>query len=261
MKSELRTITPDWARKMLQEKNVGNRPINRKYVDLLANEIKSGRWMVNGSTICYNKERLIDGQHRLAAIAQTGIAVQTLVVDGISSDAFPTIDVGKRRSHGDTLAALGEKNHTRLGAALVLVDKYMTGRADKSVDYTNTELEELLEKYPDIRESLQISAECKGLLPPSVLDACHYIFSQLDKPLAITFIRQLLRGTGLEVGDPCYELRERLLKNAVSKAKLSKHYIMALCIKAWNHERKGRRVRSLRWRETGNVTETFPVAI
>jgi hypothetical protein len=49
------------------------------------------------------------------------------------------------------------------------------------------------------------------------------------------------------------------MKNNISKAKLSKTYVMALCIKAWNHARAGTKVRCLRWREEGDKVEQFPV--
>jgi hypothetical protein len=259
MKAELKTITPEWAKKTLNEKNAGNRAMNRLHVESLAKEMKCGRWKVNGDTICLNGTRLIDGQHRLAAVVASGVTIQSFVIEGLPSDVFDTKDVGKRRSAGDTLGVRGEQNAYRLAATLVLVDKYNTGRADRSVHYSNTEIEELLEKYPEARESLQTSVNAKGLITPSVLDACHYLFSRKDAELADEFVTKVIRGTGLEDGDPFYVLRERLVKNSVAKAKLTKPYLMALCIKAWNHARSGTKVRFLRWRETGNATESFPV--
>lgn len=261
MKAELRTITPEWARKILNEKNVANRPINKKHVDMLVNEIKSGRWKVNGDTICINHDRLIDGQHRLTAIAQANIMVQSFVVEGLPSDVFDTKDIGKRRSGGDTLGVRGEKNAHRLSSALIMVDKYETGRPDVSVNYTNTQIEELLEKYPDVRQAIVTSANSHTIIPPSVLDACSYIFSKLDKVLFDEFLNKVVKGIGLQEGDPFYLLRERLVKNSLSKAKLKKSYIMALCIKAWNFSRTGTKIRFLVWRDTGDKAEAFPRAV
>jgi hypothetical protein len=258
MKVELVTITPVWAEKML-ENNVDNRAMNRKHIEALANEMVCGRWKVNGDTICFAGDRLIDGQHRLAAVVLSGVIIQALVVYGLPSDVFDTKDVGKRRTAGDTLEIRGEHNANRLAAALVMVDKYMTGRADMYVHYTNTEVEELLAKYPDVRQSLQTSVRGAGLIIPSVLDACHYLFSRKDAALADEFVAKVIRGTGLEEGDPFYVLRERLVNNSLAKAKLKRSYIMALCIKAWNHARAGSKVRNLRWRETGKATEAFPL--
>jgi len=259
MKANLMTITPEWAQKTLNEKNAGNRPMNKLHVASLAKEMKRGKWKVNGDTICLNGTRLIDGQHRLAAVVASGVSIQTFVIEGLSSDVFDTKDVGKRRSAGDTLGVRGEQNACRLAASLVLIDKYVTGRSDLSVTYSNTEMEELLEKYPEARNSMQTSYSTKGLILPSVLDACHYLFSRKDPVLADEFVEKVLRGTGLEEGTPWYVLRERLVGNSLAKAKLSRPYLMALCIKAWNHARAGSKVRFLRWRETGEAPEQFPV--
>lgn len=259
MKAELTTITPEWARKILNEKNTGNRAMSRLHVDTLAKEISKGRWKVNGDTICLNGNRLIDGQHRLAAVVQSGIAIQSFVIEGLPSDVFDTKDIGKRRSPGDTLGVRGEQNACRLAACLVMIDKYMTGRVDKATTYSNTEIEELLEKYPEARNSLQVSQAKKGLLTPSVLDSCHYLFSRKNLQLADDFVQKVTHGTGLQEGEPWYVLRERLVRNSLSKAKIQKPYLMALCIKAWNFARSGKTVRCLRWREEGNATESFPV--
>lgn len=259
MRAELRTITPQWAEQILRERNIGNRAMNRKHVESLAREIVTDRWKVNGDTICLNQRRLVDGQHRLAAVVLAGRSIRSLVVEGVSSDVFDTKDVGKRRSSGDTLSVHGEKNAHRLAASLVLIDRYFTGRAEKSVKYSNTEIEELLEKYPGARDSVQTSNRHRGLITPAVLDACHYLFSLKDPCLADEFVDKVFRGVGLEEGSPWYALRDRLMRNSIAKAKLSKTYIMAICIKAWNHARDGKSVKYLRWADEGEKHETFPV--
>lgn len=261
MKSELRTITPVWASKVLKDQNTRNRAMNMKHVAKLAEEMRSGRWKVNGDSIRFDNNILIDGQHRLAAVVMSGVTIQSFVTEGLPSDVFDTIDCVKIRSTGDTLGVRGEKNAYRLASMVALTDRYMTGRGDKSVEYTNTEIEGLLAKYPGIRESLQISFKAKGIMPPSLLDTCHYIFSQKNKLLADEFVSKVILGTGLEEGDPFYVLRERFVRNSISKAKLTKPYMLALCIKAWNYTRRGMKVRALRWRDTGEVAEPFPVAI
>lgn len=258
MKCELKTITPEWAKSML-ERNVGNRALNRIHVENLAREMKKGRWKVNGDTICVNEQKLIDGQHRLNAVVLSGVTIQSLVVEGLPSDVFDTKDVGKRRSAGDTLSVAGKKNAFRLAATLILVDKYFTGRADRSVNYSNTEVEALLEKYPRVEDSILSGVSTKGLMPPSILDACHYLFSRKDPELADEFVEKVIKGTGLDDESPWYVLRERLVGNSLSKSKLSRPYLMALCIKAWNHRRAGTKVRYLRWREKGDAIENYPV--
>ena len=255
MNVKLTTITPELAGEMMK-KNIGNRPLNIKHVDKLVKEMKSGRWKINGDTICLNGNRIIDGQHRLSAIIQSGITIRTLVVEGLSSDVFDTKDVGKKRSAGDTLGVAGEQNACRLAAALIMIDKYYSQRVEKTVMYSNTEIEELLTKYPKSRDSIQMYKSGPGLMFPSVLDACHYIFSQKDPWMADEFVDKVVRGISLIEGSPWYVLRERLVNNSMSKAKLSKAYMMALCIKAWNYARSHKKVRFLKYENS----EDFPFA-
>jgi hypothetical protein len=258
MNVKLTIVTPEWAKETLK-KNLGNRPLNAQHVDKLAKEMTNGRWKVNGDTICLNDNRIIDGQHRLHAVIQSGVTIETLVVEGLPSDVFDTKDVGKKRSAGDTLGVAGEQNAFRLAAALVMIDKYFTGRVEKTVTYSNTEIEELLIKYPEARKSIQTSIGNKSLITPSVLDACHYLFSRKDEAMADQFVEKVLRGVALTEGSPWYVLRERLVNNSMSKAKLNKTYLMALCIKAWNHARSGTSVKILKFSQEGSNIESFPI--
>lgn len=258
MKVEMTKITPADAERMLQL-NTGNRPVNKQHVAVLAREMKLGRWKVNGDTICMNGTRLIDGQHRLMAVVESGCTIETLLVEGVESDVFDTKDVGRRRSTSDTLAVRGEVETKKLAAALIVVDRYMTGRMMQCVRYTNTEVEELLVKYPGVRESIGKTRETKRLVPASVLTACHYLFAQKDATAAAQFVVDLIGGHNLTEGDSVYVLRERLMNNALSKAKLQANYIMALLVKAWNHRRDENTIRHLRFRQEGDKPEAFPV--
>lgn len=258
MNVQLKTITPIDAERMLRL-NTGNRPVNQSHVAMLAREMERGQWKVNGDTICLNGSRLIDGQHRLLAVVKSGQEIQTLVVEGVDSNVFDTKDVGRRRSAADTLAVRGEKETKKLAAALVVIDKYVTSRMTQCVRYTNTEVEELLQKYPEVRESIGKTRETKKLLPAAVLTGCHYLFSQKNKADADRFVHELISGQNLREGDPVYVLRERLVQNSLAKAKLGREYIMALMIKAWNHRRDGNSIRHLRFRQEGDTPEAYPV--
>lgn len=258
MKVKVIKITPEIARQMLQL-NTANRPINAHHVGVLAREMKRGRWKLNGDTICINENRLIDGQHRLMAVVESGCTIETLLVQDLDPDVFDTKDVGRRRSAGDTLAVRGEVNTAHLAAALCVVDRYMSGRMLQTVRYTNTEVEELLLKYPGVRQSVVKTRETKRLLPTSILTACHYLFFERDSDAADQFVLDLIGGHNLTEGDPVYVLRERLMNNALAKAKLRPEYIMALVVKAWNHRRAQNSIRYLKLTQEGNKQETFPI--
>jgi hypothetical protein len=148
-----------------------------------------------------------------------------------------------------------------MAAALIMIDKYMTGRVEKSIQYSNTEVESLLGKYPDVRESLMTTMSGRGLLLPSVLDSCQYLFKKKDSAMTDIYMDRIFKGVGLEEGDPWYVLRERLLTNSIANAKLSKALMMALCIKAWNAARQGKRITKLQLNLVDGKMNPFPVII
>jgi len=253
----LATITPEIAERWLEYNNIHNRPLQNKCVYNLAKEMKEGRWVVNGDTIRFSKNRtLLDGQHRLWACIEANVPFQSYVICGLDMDVFDTLDSGKRRTGADVLSIYGEQNTACLAAALALVDRYMTSRMYPGVRYANSELLDLAKKYPKVRDSTsKACGNLKGLLPNSIMAACHYLFSLKDPKLADEVMEKVRKGTYLADDDPIRVFRERLLNNSISKAKLSREYIMALFIKAWNAARAGRPVRALRYQKD----EAFPV--
>lgn len=254
-------ITPEVARSML-EKNNSNRPLAKPWVSELASRMKKGEWLFNGDTIRMNGSNLIDGQHRLHAVIESGVAIRTIIVDNLDFCVFKTIDDGRRRSASDTLSVIGEKNTSNLAAALTVVDCYYRQSFTRPRNRSNILVEELLQKYPGVRESVNklISARVK-ITVPSVVHASHYIFSELSPSEADTFIDQVLSGDSLQADDPVFLLRSRLIENLASKAKLQKFYVLALFIKAWNHKRLGSKIKFLRYRSDGDSKEGFPVAV
>lgn len=261
MKPEIKNITPKLAAQWL-EANRNNRKLSDAHVAALSREMRSGRWKLNGDMIRRDLDgNLLDGQHRLAAVLRSGVTIRSWVMCGVPADVFDTIDVGKRRSAADTLSCLGEKDARTIAASLTLIERYMTGKAQTGVEYSNTEMEVLLRKYPDVRQHLVSNRVRTPLLKPSIMNCCHYLFWQKDPVMADEFIEKISKGVGLEMGDPWYVLRERLMNDHMSKAKLPKAHIWALCIKAWNLAREGKRCGQLKLGMTDGKITTFPVVL
>lgn len=240
MKIEMKTITPADAERMLKD-NVGNnyRAANKSHVSTLAHEMKRGRWKQNGDTICINGTRLIDGQHRLMAVVESGCTIQTLLVDGLDDHVGYTIDLHLRRTHTDTLAVQGIAEPYRMAPALKLVDRYTTGRMLQLDGYTNGEIVGLLNKYPDLSGSIEKIRETKSLAPIEVLTACHYLFSKKDAEAAEHFVQDFLSGLNLLSTDPVHVLRERMVHKLLAKKKLRCEAIMIRFLKAWNNRHAG----------------------
>lgn len=94
-------ITPEDAARLLLG-NHNNRPQKAGFITFLAREIREGRWAMTSSAISIAATgRILNGQHRLAAIAEAGIAVPVLVARGMDEESFLVEDRGNSRSLSD----------------------------------------------------------------------------------------------------------------------------------------------------------------
>lgn len=256
MKSVPEKVTPKKAQEWLAH-NKDNRPRRPKVVEKYADAMKRGEWKMNGESIKFNCDgRLIDGQHRLLAIVSSGCTIETYVVRGLPVDAFDTIDQGAVRHLADVFARNGEVNCHLLAGAIRWVGILHDGMNWKNVGYTPEQAKAKLSDHHKLRESVSkvSSARLKGLVPGSILAACHYLFARKDETLADAFLDSLVGGEGLKKSDPVYLLRERMIANSTATAKLPRETIAALIIKAWNATREGKPMRTLKWVE-GDLPE------
>lgn len=100
MKTEIIKITPEMARHWIEKANHNNprKKINWNNVRKFAQAIKDGKWTTTHQGIAFDKfNRLVDGQHRLLAIIESGIAIYLMVTFGVSLDAVPDMDQGLKR--------------------------------------------------------------------------------------------------------------------------------------------------------------------
>lgn len=242
-------ITPTRAEEMLNG-NIHNRDLRDTHVAYLANEIVTGQWQQNGETIKFAPDgTLLDGQHRLWAVIESKTAVTSLVAYNVPPESFATIDVGLKRTAGDTLKVSGEKHPTVLANAAIAMIKIGRGAMLGGPAVPNHQVKEVLEANPGLRDCVAPVKQAKlhRLLPTGLGVAFYYLFSQKDAALAASWAAAVGSGLGLERENPFYQLREILIKNASSKAKLSRDYIVPITIKAWNLSRDGRSSKQLKW--------------
>lgn len=99
MRVKLETITPKKAKEWLEKRNTYNRAMRPSWVATLVGYIKAGKWKMTGDSIKFAKDgTLLDGQHRLAACVESGVAIQSLVVYGLEEDMYAWLDQGKPRT-------------------------------------------------------------------------------------------------------------------------------------------------------------------
>lgn len=251
-------ITPDVARRMLTH-NTRNRKTNKVTVGRYGRAMQAREWWMNGESIIFSVTgELLNGQHRLLAIVQSGVAVDVLVVCGIDPDAFKTMDSVRPRSAADGLGISGEVNCHALSAAVqamvTFVGRGGTIESNGAVGEhraTVITCERVLAAHPGLRESVR-AMKCCRMYRSKHASLVHYLFSIVDPELAGEFAAVLANGSA-DIGRPFMTFREFLFK-CPSRTDLRQH-ICAKAIKAFNAERSGERPKLLRWsREEG-----FPV--
>ncbi len=151
------TIAADQAKYLLENHMPLNQPLIPRHKQRLCKVLLDGHWKVNGETIIFDRNgHLKDGQHRLAACAETGISIDTAVAFGVEPDVFDTIGRCKPRSVIDDLGLDGEINVLSLASSLRLIYVYDSGERSQNVMKTSVDsitLREFLRGHPEIRSS------------------------------------------------------------------------------------------------------------
>ena len=109
MRVEITTVTPQMAEAFLIN-NPSNRKINKQSLNMLVRTIKAGNWALTHQGVAiYNDGTLADGQHRLSAIVESGIACKMPVFYGVEKNekTVMAVDCGKIRSVKDSSAIIG----------------------------------------------------------------------------------------------------------------------------------------------------------
>jgi hypothetical protein len=220
-------ITPDLAKSWLLL-NARNRPLRRGHVTRLANQMKRGEWQLTGETIKFDTSgNLIDGQHRLAAVVESGCEIQCLVVHGLYGGAQDVIDTGRPRSVSDQLRLNGVDGAGELAgtarSSLALRFGTSTSQTGIGTLVTRNQLMEFCEKYQhELRvASLRGAQISKGLGLPRYWHAgLIYDYERVTGEAgALTTV--LAYGADLDEGSPFLALRSWISRSHINRIRRS----------------------------------------
>lgn len=258
--SVLMLVTPEWAVEMLQNVPVsGNRSMTEYNLHRISRAIADGRWMVTGEPIIIGADgTLLDGQHRLAAVAATGIPIWTFVTFNITPEAWQAMNSGKSRSTSDRLSAQKHKNSRDMAALLKWVYRYSTvPETGKLMTYGEAaecyfmELHDLLNNNPELVDSLGFVGWDKDsgvFLNRPIMAFVHFMGAKTSREKADEFVTRVKDGANLRDSDPAYVLRRVLISNASHRLKkLDRDYLAAITTKAWIAYEEGRSCKQLKW--------------
>jgi hypothetical protein len=263
-------ITPAQARSWLENHNYAdNRPINKAKVNYLTRQIKGKLWVVNGDPIRFDPQgRLIDGQHRLAAIVTAGVSIQSVVFRGVETSTFTTIDRGWVRSNAQMLAMMDYKYTRTLASAARLLWLYedpKTNLDTRTVEVSPDELELILEVHPGLIEAAAKVHHHKvtHVVPGGIAAMSAYFFFQSNDRKAETFFGRLGDGAELHKNSPMYVLREKLMTAKMQRRRWKNSELLSMLVRAWNAHYSNRKIKVLRQTTKGGdksvIIKTPPI--
>lgn len=271
LQSEIMTLEPEAARELLVSTNTRNRPLNQNTVETYSRIIREGRWKLTHQGIAFDTNgSLIDGQHRLAAIANADTPVRIMVTRNVDPAEFSVIDVGRRRTPADALGVAGiEHNRNQIASVARFLRNYdrldQSGWTDKhSARLDNSAILEAVQDYgPSKLNSAVRVGTTHGRLSGiniTVLSTFFYLLHfRHDTPLVevMKFIQGVSSGAGLQEGDPRLALRNSMMNPRHSGAKTNKDRKnqMVAVLKTWNAYISGREINRLLVRDTEDMPQ------
>lgn len=198
MKYETIYVTPQQAEEWLYKNADFQRKLRDSIVDKYARDMINGQWKLTHQGIAFDtKGRLIDGQHRLAAVVKAGVPVKMLVVRDSPSEAYDHLDLGYGRTAVDVLKAQGEGWITN---ELIAVARFMEAGSNikaATIARSPFELREMVETHKNALLFVfqNIERKVRGVTIAPVLAAiavAYYI--EKDRVKLAEFIRLLVSG-------------------------------------------------------------------
>ncbi len=276
------TVTPALAEAWLGLKYEHQRNIDRRWVDILANAMRSGRFTSNTIKfgICNGGRYLINGQHTLSAIVQSGVTITLPVVDYV----FETMedigyeyyheDTNRKRNMGDSIRSMGMIE--RLGLTKTQIDKTASalkwvkanfGADRRTFDYVTQD--DQLEWVPyyewETKAIYSAITPCTGEMRNTILTQAVFsvalITMRYVPDVSRDFWSQVAKDDGLEQYDPRKSIRNWLLTVAVrrnrrgipSLRQVEPYAVSRHVINAWNAWCEGRSLRYVTIKDANRI--------
>lgn len=151
-------VTPELAQEYL-DRNTHNRKLRKTRTEKLARDMRAGNWRETHQGIAFDESgTLLDGQHRLAAVAESGCSLRMLVTWGVQRESQVNMDDHAPRSFADALSLAGVGDGSITNRTVATARCMMrAGRAGGTNTVTKDELASFIE---DHAEAIGFAEDC-----------------------------------------------------------------------------------------------------
>ena len=191
------TVTPEMAREWMLKNNF-NRQVRQDIVADYVRQIREGRWCRTHQGIAFTENgMLLDGQHRLLAIIETGIAVPMLIFINEPAENHIAIDGGKRRLALDVVR-LEIRGTTTKSKHISTVKAMIAGVHCKSQNHLSSQevLELLRRHYRAVDWAVELLGKAREIGTPTVLGVIARAYICVPPERLLEFCSMLITGQG-----------------------------------------------------------------
>lgn len=256
----LELVTPELAEFYLGKLPTAQSAIKQRsqsagLIDRYAGDMASEQWLFIADVIRFNTlGELVDGQHRLRSIIQSGTSEFQLVARGLEPEAYAVFDTGRARSFIDALRSIGVANVSMVAGTTRRVFHWRRGNYGVAnvARVPNPQFlgvpaspGKLMETFHDLRQEIQHAGRRANSLksqfatktaPPAVVAFLYLLFSRLDLDRCEAFFHELQVGPA-QVGPeyPMAVLRDRLMREVKVGEQASPDWVwIHFFITTWN---------------------------
>ena len=232
-------VTPEMA-----EKYIATTRRNRKSVEAVIKQfeksILSKAWGVNPQTASFDSDGcLIDGLHRMWAIARSRVAIPMVIVRGVPSKSFDVIDDGPRRSLKQVMAMDGVPMVLTMASIVRTVIIYIRAKYTTIQFASGVNNREGLEFYYANEERVTIAAAWGTKVKAGEHGTAAgggfvaFVLLAINPERAEQFLEGIATGANLPANSPILKYRN---KYAVLRAQGSVHRNtqVDMMFEAWN---------------------------
>jgi len=265
--SNLQMISPAYARELLDTYNTNNRSVRPKKVSEYRRAIALDQWVDNPHNLIMigSDKVLIDGQHRLLAIAGGTKSVPMRIVWDVDPIVQAVTDINIKRTIGDMRGFENWKfKSTHIATArMLLLTRDNHPAYDKHYTYTNQEIADYMishaEEFKHMNDSISGgSSQLQIVQIAMCLFGIQAIREHGWDDCVDLFMQGLINGNDLYPQDPRLIARKWFEANRREERKWTQHY--STLVKSFNYWLKGDTLARIhRWNPEGeNAADKFP---
>lgn len=260
---EKEATAQQFTREINRSKTRFNRLVSPPHWVRLARDMAHDHWLYDAQPVRFDVDGVLrDGQHRLLAVIESGRTIEFLVAYDLDPETYFVMDSGRARSIRDNVGPRGVPNAGHVVAVSGLVLRWRAGKLNRhEFSPTVLEIEEFIEKTPEIQDAVADANRVRRALPKAVISvygAAWIEANTLDPERCTEMFELLYTGDIRGERHPIMVLRNMVIRyDAKFDTRYRQWQKLWHVVRAWNAWRAGETIRHLQT-PTKLTSDMFP---